>query len=409
MEIALTNKKGVVSAQTKISVDDYEKVKNYKWYLCAGYAKASNGTTTVCMHRIIMGLNDPHMVVDHINHDKLDNRRENLRIVTRGANNQNRPKAVNANITSKYKGVYLHGVASSLWVARCGQNYIQSFKTEDDAARAYDKVALHNFGIGAQLNFKYTDEECAQILAEPAPLTRTYVRKRSELPKGVWFDFREATKNQYGAKYSKKSLGMYATPEEAAAVYEAYVKVLNKEREENHMNLEITRNEDGQAIIPIHNKLKEHVKSVIVDDDEWHRIMRHTCCVNKCDYVSIRQSKSITMLHRYLMNPPADMIVDHINGNKLDNRKENLRIVTPKQSSYNKGKYNTANATSMYKGVSKVTKHRKKGDVISYTCQVGKDGKTHRLGSFSNELDAARAYNVKAKELFGDFANLNQV
>jgi hypothetical protein len=407
MEIELKNKKGVV-AKTLLSVDDYEKVKDYKWYLSGGYVKASN-KTTIFMHRIIMNLNDPLLVVDHINHDKLDNRRENLRVVTRAANNQNRPKATNEDRTSKYKGVFLREFShTSLWVARCGQLYNQSFKTEEEAARAYDKAALHSFGIGAEINFKYTDDELNQILAEPAPVTPTFVKKRSELPKGVWFDFRGLTRNPYGAKFSRKSLGMYATPEEASAVYEAYIKVHNKECEENHMNLKILRNEDGHAIIPIRNKLKEHVKSVIVDDDEWHRIMRHSCCVNKCDYVSIRQSKSITMLHRFLMNPPADMIVDHINGNKLDNRKENLRIVTAKQSSYNKGKHNRADATSTYKGVSKVTRKLKKGDKVFYMCFVSKDGVRYNLGSFLNELDAARAYNAKAQELFGEFANLNE-
>lgn len=309
MEIELRNKKGE-RFKTVFSAEDYELVKPYKWYLATGYAKTKNQNgSSVGMHRIIMNLNDPFLVVDHINHDKLDNRRENLRVVTRAANNQNRPKATNEDRTSKYKGVFLREFShTSLWVARCGQLYNQSFKTEEEAARAYDKAALHSFGIGAEINFKYTDDELNQILAEPAPVTPTFVKKRSELPKGVWFDFRGLTRNPYGAKFSRKSLGMYATPEEASAVYEAYIKVHNKECEENHMNLKILRNDDGHAIIPIRNKLKEHVKSVIVDDDEWHRIMRHSCCVNNFDYVSIRQSKSITMLHRFLMNPPADML-----------------------------------------------------------------------------------------------------
>jgi len=103
------------------------------------------------------------------------------------------------------------------------------------------------------------------------------------------------------------------------------------------------------------------------------------------------------------------MIVDHINGDKLDNRRENLRIVNSKQSSYNKAKPKTANPSSPYKGVSKKVCKNKAGEHVFYCASVVKDSKRYGLGSFKNEEDAARAYNEKAQELFGEYAYLNVI
>jgi len=174
------------------------------------------------------------------------------------------------------------------------------------------------------------------------------------------------------------------------------------------MALEITRNERGQAIIPLRNIKKEIVNNIIVSDDDWHHLMRYTFSANKANYVSVRKKGMIQMLHRYLMNPEPDMIVDHINHNNLDNRRENLRIVDTKQSSYNKRK-KQGDSSSPFKGVSKIVCQRKKGAIVSYIAQLFKDGIRFGLGTFKNELDAARAYNEKAKELFGEHAYLNVI
>jgi hypothetical protein len=93
----------------------------------------------------------------------------------------------------------------------------------------------------------------------------------------------------------------------------------------------------------------------------------------------------------------------------LDNRRENLRIVNSKQSSYNKAKPKTANPSSPYKGVSKKVCKNKAGEHVFYCASVVKDSKRYGLGSFKNEEDAAHAYNEKAQELFGEYAYLNVI
>jgi hypothetical protein len=100
-------------------------------------------------------MNCPHgLEVDHINHDKLDNRRCNLRIVTRQQNNQNTRPKTSSTRTSAYKGVHL---AKGKWRASIHTNgttrQLGTFTDEVAAAKAYDQAARYYFGEYAYLNF----------------------------------------------------------------------------------------------------------------------------------------------------------------------------------------------------------------------------------------------------------------
>jgi hypothetical protein len=100
-------------------------------------------------------------------------------------------------------------------------------------------------------------------------------------------------------------------------------------------------------------------------------------------------------MHRLFAGAPG-MDVDHINGNGLDNRRCNLRPATRSQNNMNRAK---RRGVSKFKGVSP-----KRGKWRAYL-KTGK--KQHNLGVFESEYDAARAYDVKAKEMFGEFARVN--
>ena len=99
------------------------------------------------------------------------------------------------------------------------------------------------------------------------------------------------------------------------------------------------------------------------------------------------------------MQAPDGMVVDHIDGNSLNNRRSNLRICTPRQNTANRAK--TRNGTSRFKGVHFCTRDRK------WRAQIGVDGARRFIGDFDDEVEAARAYDRKAAELFGEFAYLN--
>lgn len=103
-------------------------------------------------------------------------------------------------------------------------------------------------------------------------------------------------------------------------------------------------------------------------------------------------------LHRLIMNCPDDMVVDHIDGNKLDNRKSNLRLCSIKENSRNSG-------------VSKRNKLGVKGVSIThcgtYQAQIQVDGELKYLGSFKTIKEASDVYDNAARKYFGEFARLN--
>lgn len=157
-----TNMKTIKLTQNKVAlVDDadYKRLNQFKWYYNEGYAvrasKRDNGKRPlISMTREILGLNfGDKRQADHINHDKLDNRRENLRICTKTQNGHNR---LSQQSTSKFKGIYWNKRAKK-WFAQIkidgNPKYLGLFKMEELAALAYDIAAMQYHNEFVQLNF----------------------------------------------------------------------------------------------------------------------------------------------------------------------------------------------------------------------------------------------------------------
>lgn len=140
---------------TLISAEDANRVLAYSWCLDGRYVKSSrpiNGKR-VRLHRFILDA-DSKSNVDHINGNGLDNTRENLRLCTQAENLANQRPQVRSK-SSKYKGVFFHS-HSGLWVAalkKGGKRFATKyFKSEVDAAVAYNSMAKDAFGDFARFN-----------------------------------------------------------------------------------------------------------------------------------------------------------------------------------------------------------------------------------------------------------------
>ena len=141
----------------------------------------------------------------------------------------------------------------------------------------------------------------------------------------------------------------------------------------------------------------------IVDDEDFEELSKHKWCVMKLRYgfAAVRRKSGKTILmHRQITNAPKSMDVDHINHDTLFNCRCNLRVCTNSQNHQNQRK---TRGTSKYKGVSWYKDRQK------WCAEICLNYKKYRLGTFINEIDAAKAYDKKAKELFGEFAKLNDV
>jgi hypothetical protein len=104
-------------------------------------------------------------------------------------------------------------------------------------------------------------------------------------------------------------------------------------------------------------------------------------------------------MHQQILGIGKSEKTDHINGNGLDNRRSNLRICSSKQNAMNRDALKTG--TSEFKGV-----HWHKRDKKWYT-RIGIDGRRISLGYHDSAIAAAKAYDEKARELFGKYARLN--
>lgn len=123
--------------------DDFAELSRYTWSLASG--EYANTRALGKMHRHIMKAG-PGQVVDHINHNTLDNRRVNLRLCTTSENNRNRSPSAGR----KYKGVYRAG--GGYYRAVIGTRDLGKFPGQDAAALAWNAAALEMYGDFACLN-----------------------------------------------------------------------------------------------------------------------------------------------------------------------------------------------------------------------------------------------------------------
>jgi len=142
----------------------------------------------------------------------------------------------------------------------------------------------------------------------------------------------------------------------------------------------------------------------LIDDEDYDKVKKYSWRIDKYGYVVCNPGGKHIKMHRLIMDFPEGLDIDHRDQdnpyNKLDNRKDNLRVVTRGENQYNKKKIGNKRS-SIYKGVSYVRQ------VGLWRAQIKFQKKSYWLGLFDTEELAALAYDEKAKELHGNFAVLN--
>ncbi len=146
-------------------------------------------------------------------------------------------------------------------------------------------------------------------------------------------------------------------------------------------------------------------KFALVDDEDFERVNQYKWYANKshCVWYArrgkwIKGELKIFHMHRFLTDFPGSGI-DHIDGNGLNNQKVNLRLATFIQNRANADGHR--NGSSQYKGVSW---HKRAG---KWCAQIAFKGRHLYIGTFKDEINAAKAYDKKAIQFHGKYARLN--
>jgi hypothetical protein len=146
----------------------------------------------------------------------------------------------------------------------------------------------------------------------------------------------------------------------------------------------------------------------LVDDDDYPNLIKRQwqASSSRDRIYAIRtdgwkESKKTVRMHRFIMKAKSGEQVDHINGNTLDNRKQNLRICNNEQNGWNKK--TAKNNTSGYKGVVFEDRRTKK----KWRARIRFKGKVISLKYHTTKEEAASAYNKAAKKYFGEYSKLN--
>lgn len=369
-EIPLRNKKKEVVGWAKCSLEDFEELNKYRWYKVKnGYARTTFNSISVTMHKFVkteiehVEIPKQH-VIDHINNDRIDNRRINLRLATVRQNSLNKKKRTNA--LSKYRGVRKNtkwGSFTALGNVDGKTINLGSSKSEEEAAMIYDRFCsqCEDFHEGFRvLNFpdKLNEYKNNLNLPQKKTLTSNYF--------GV-FKFNKkflgrvtVDKKRYRVCYSESEL-------ECAKAYDKFIYENKLDRKFNFPEDYPDHANNLQRIVKTDMKIVDEKSvelvlrsnkfgfNVIVDVNDYEMIKFYNVSVDTLGYAHISVATKKYLLHRYLLNVvDPSILIDHIDGNPSNCKRDNLRISTALENSRNKKKHKSA--SSIYYGVHKITK-----------------------------------------------------
>ncbi len=273
-ELLLSNKNKDIKEYTLVSKEDYAHLEKFKWYKDSyGYIKSRINNKAWVLHRYIMIelLKYKNLTrkdfIDHINTNKLDNRRENLRISNAKDNNRNKTKRKNT--SSKYLGVIKRKTNFEVSIVLNDKNKTKInafYKIEDHAAWQYNLWIKEYSITTAKLNniekpenfFEYTKKE-----------------KLNNLPKYIYI----SKAGTYRIVYKNINCNCnktYKTLEEAQKNLNQLQKIIPK----IIIPKIIIRNENNDCIIELFNKKQEKIGETIVDENIYNDLIKYKWCMS---------------------------------------------------------------------------------------------------------------------------------
>ena len=382
-KIDLHNKENEVIAHCIVSNEHYGVLNKYKWYKANGYVLSTINNKSVRIHRYIfthvLNQSISGKKVDHINNNKLDNRICNLRLVTTSENNRNRMKSQNT--TSTYIGV-------SKTERNIGKKWRASIRIQNNDMTAYyseEIYAAHQYNLWC----KEYDVRCAKLNDIEIPDNfEVYKKRDKDVPKGICFR-KTLGKFQVRLRHENISynLGHFESLQVAINIRDSKLAELENTKSIEKGNEELKkRNQDGQCIVEHFNRKGKKIAESIVDENKYNELIQYKWSLSN-NYPRTKINGKMVTLSRYIMKYEGDDYIDHINNNPLDNRVQNLRVVSPQQNALNKS--SARNSSSKYTGVSWYKKYNK------WKASIRVNGKNTHLGYFENEVDAFNARQVQ--------------
>lgn len=148
---------------------------------------------------------------------------------------------------------------------------------------------------------------------------------------------------------------------------------------------------------------------VLLDDEDYERLSRHRWYAHNSGKGSghkrparrtcVAEGRKVLPLVHHIIKPPVGFVVDHINGDPWDNRRENLRVCTHGENLRNQRKRKPGKA--LYKGVLPTSGRGR------FAARIAVNGRSYNLGAYGSQEEAASAYDTAALFLHGEFACLN--
>jgi hypothetical protein len=375
--IPITGRAGIV-AYAWVDQADSAAALSQSWNMFSdGYP---GNTKLGRLHRWVLGAPEGTFV-DHIDGDKLNAMRSNLRFATRELNMQNRKKK--AGTKSCYLGVTCERGAS--WVAKFRRTTVGHWATEEAAAWAYDEAVRAVHGELGRVNGVPRPDNL-----ESLQRSRSTKSRLAQVASGRWrvrMSVGGVQRNVLCDSEVEAQRILQHLLEERKLIEVKKKQAFIKAQEQ--LICRVQRNEAGVPVITAFSG-----EQILVSEEDWPKLCVHKWRMIGGYAVTTISDKTVSM-SRFLMNVKDEQtLVDHRDHNTANNQRKNLRLATAQENAHNK--------TSQKLGGGNTGVWRTESGL--WRARIKCRRKYYGMGPFATQQEAVSAWNAQARASYGDFA-----